>query len=136
MKGINHNKTISNQVMAMRNKYPHFNTVFDYQKMIVKGSLRPTSRSVLYQFTLEYDLNKILNIRITSPELVKNDRGEKIPHMYSAKYLCLYQPKYQEFKKSEFLSDTVIPWISLWLYFYELWHITGKWLGRGEHPSN
>jgi hypothetical protein len=55
--------------------------------------------------------------------------------MYFQKHLCLYQPKYREFRSSDFISDTIIPWISLWLYYYEKWHVTGKWLGGGEHPN-
>ena len=33
------------------------------------------------------------------------------------------------------IADTILPWTSLWLYFYELWHATGQWLGGGEHPG-
>jgi len=24
----------------------------------------------------------------------------------------------------------------LWLYYYEVWHLTDEWLGGGEHPTN
>ena len=30
--------------------------------------------------------------------------------------------------------ETIVPWASLWLYYYEVWHATGEWLGGGEHP--
>jgi hypothetical protein len=33
------------------------------------------------------------------------------------------------------LAMTVIPWISEWLYFYELWLVTGEWLGGGTHAE-
>ena len=33
------------------------------------------------------------------------------------------------------IADTIIPWTSEWLFFYELWLATGgEWLGEGEHP--
>lgn len=48
--------------------------------------------------------------------------------------LCLYHPKYREFNGTDFLCDTIIPWTSLWLYYYEVWHLTDEWLGGGEHP--
>jgi hypothetical protein len=34
-----------------------------------------------------------------------------------------------------FLADTVVPWTSEWLFFYEVWHATGLWLGGGTHPN-
>jgi hypothetical protein len=29
------------------------------------------------------------------------------------------------------LSETIIPWLSLWLTFYEMWRVTGEWDGGG-----
>lgn len=128
-------KNLSEQVIALRCKYPQFETSIDRQQLIVKGFLKPTDRSEAYQFVLKYNLSGSPEVRIISPALKRNSKGDKIPHMYSQKYLCLFQPKYKEFKRSDFLCDTIIPWTSLWLYFYELWHLTGKWLGGGEHPK-
>lgn len=135
MKRISSIKSISQQFGNMKIKYVHFNCRIRRNSLIVSGKVRPTSRSKTYSFLLEYTLNEKPKVKIISPKLKRNSKGEKIPHMYSQKYLCLYMPKYREFKKSDFLSDTIIPWITLWLYYYELWHITGKWLGGGEHPN-
>jgi hypothetical protein len=33
------------------------------------------------------------------------------------------------------ISDTIIPWISEWLYYFEFWCITGEWYGGGKHPT-
>lgn len=119
----------------MRVKYSHFDFTLKQNLLIVKGFLRPTSRSRFYKFVLQYSIKEHPKVKIVSPTLQKNALGEAIPHMYSQKSLCLYQPKYWEFKSSDFLSDTIIPWVSLWLYYYEQWHITGEWLGGGEHPA-
>jgi len=32
-------------------------------------------------------------------------------------------------------EETIVPWACLWLYYYEVWHTTGEWLGGGLHPS-
>lgn len=128
-------KPIGQQLGAMRSKYSLFKSTIVRQKLIVKGHLQPTARSNTYCFVLEYSLSMSPRIRIISPKLVRNSKGEKIPHMYSQKYLCLFQPKYKEFKRADLISDTIIPWASLWLYYYELWHLTGNWLGGGEHPK-
>ena len=33
------------------------------------------------------------------------------------------------------LGNSVLLWASVWLFFYEVWTVTGKWLGGGEHPE-
>jgi hypothetical protein len=30
------------------------------------------------------------------------------------------------------VDNTILPWISEWLFFYELWLFTGDWLGGGH----
>lgn len=128
-------KTIAEQLAAMRSKYPQFATTFtSHTGLQVIGSLQPTARSATYTFTLKYNLIDSPKIKIVSPELKKNEKGEDAEHLYPNGYLCLYQPKYQEFARTNLLTDTIIPWTSLWLYHYEVWHLTGEWLGGGEHP--
>lgn len=128
-------KTIAEQVSSMRCKYSHFATDFtSHSSMKVTGVLQPTSRSCAYKFVLKYGLSDSPKIKIVSPGLLKNDNGEEAPHLYPNENLCLYHPKYHEFNRIDFLCDTIIPWTSLWLYYYEVWHLTGEWLGGGEHP--
>ncbi|WP_179098563.1 hypothetical protein [Burkholderia pseudomallei] len=31
--------------------------------------------------------------------------------------------------------ETYIPWTAEWLWYYEYWRSTGKWVGGGAHPS-
>lgn len=135
MKRPNSNISLARQLGKMRAKYSHFKSTLTKNALVVTGQLRPTSRSQNYKFILKYTLKGHPKIKIVSPQLKRNNKGDSIPHMYSQKHLCLYRPKYKEFKKSDFLSDKIIPWISLWLYYYEQWHITGEWLGGGEHPN-
>ena len=130
------NKTIAEQVASIKSKYPKFTTSFtSHSSMKVIGFLQPTSRSVTYNFVLKYNLTYSPKIKIISPTLQKNRKGEDIPHLYPGENLCLYQPKYCEFSRTDLLCDTIIPWVSLWLYYYEVWHLTDEWLGGGEHPN-
>ncbi len=129
------NKSISEQIFLMKSRYPHFITNFSsHSGMKVTGQLQPTSRSTTYNFILKYTLKDGPQTKIISPALQKNSKGEDIPHLYPGENLCLYQPKYCEFSRTDFLCDTIIPWTSLWLYYYEVWHLTDEWLGGGEHP--
>jgi hypothetical protein len=130
-------RTIAEQIYSMRCKYPHFTTNFmSHGSLKVMGMLQPTSRSSAYEFVLKYNLADSSKTKIVSPVLLKNDKGEEAPHLYSNENLCLYHPQYREFNRTDFLCDTIIPWTSLWLYYYEVWHLTGEWLGGGEHPVN
>lgn len=129
-------KNLGTQLAYMKSRYPQFMAKFVSPNSIkIEGMLRPSPRSCLYEFALKYDLSWKPKMKIISPELVLNAEGRKIPHLYSSGNLCLYRPKYMEFKSSDYLADTIIPWTSLWLYYYELWHTTGEWLGSGEHPN-
>lgn len=56
--------------------------------------------------------------------------------MYGQKTLCLYRPSKNEWDSPMSLADTVLPWTSLWLFYYEIWLATGEWLGGGEHPGD
>lgn len=126
---------LSKQCARMRAMFPQFKTAQKKGSMIVEGKLRPTARSREYSFKLSYVLGHNPDIAITDPPLERNFKGEQVPHVYERLRLCLFRPKYNEFTSSMYLSDTVIGWISLWLYFYELWHVCGEWLGGGEHPT-
>lgn len=137
IKNLIRNKTLAQQASVLKAKYPNWDVQFDAVDLVATGKLRPTSRSEAYNIEIQLGIMKgdTIQVRILNPKLVANVKGEKIPHMYSQKTLCLYMPKYAEFKRTDYISDTIIPWTILWLYYYELWHATGKWLGGGEHPN-
>lgn len=126
-------KTIIEQMAAIKRNYINFTTSVERNSLWIKGELQPTSRSNVYTVEIIYHFRKRPIVNILKPVLIKNFKGEDIPHVYSGDKLCLYQPKYNEFKFSDFLSATIVPWTSLWLYHYEVWHVTGDWLGGGEH---
>lgn len=127
-------KTIIEQMSSIKRNYINFTTSGERNSLWIKGELQPTSRSDVYTVEIIYHFRKRPIVNILKPVLVKNFKGEDIPHVYPGDKLCLYQPKYNEFKFSDFLSATIVPWTSLWLYHYEVWHVTGDWLGGGEHP--
>jgi len=127
--------SISDQFRSFRLKYPGFKSIISRNTIMTTGTLRPTPRSTIYSFKLVYTIKGGPKFYVINPTLVRNEKNEEIPHMYQQERLCLYFPKYSEFTSKMFLSDTIIPWASLWLYYYETWHQTGKWLGGGIHPG-
>jgi len=128
------NLSIPIQFANVKKEYPQFKVSMLKDSLLVKGELQPTPRSNIYHFKLKYSVGVRPKIKITNPELKRNFKNEKIPHVYAGNELCLYYPQYKEFESKCKISDYIIPWISLWLYYYEIWHITGEWLGGGIHP--
>jgi hypothetical protein len=130
-------KTLSfgEQSASVKVLFPHFTTTLHPSFMTVTGKIQPAPGCNTYQFRVKYQLNKAPDITIVDPPLKPNFKGEGVPHVYQGLKLCLYKPGYGEFTSGKLLSKTIIVWISTWLYFYEIWHITGDWLGGGEHPK-
>lgn len=126
---------IVQQMAAIKERYPTFRVTVNKNELIAYGSIQPTERSVVYDVRIKYEVNDRPDVKVVSPLLIRNFKGEEIPHMYSQKSLCLYRPKYKQFTNADLICDTIIPWTSLWLYHYEIWHITGEWKGGGEHAQ-
>ena len=63
--------------------------------------------------------------------IIKPFLHEKVPHVYksSNNALCLYHKSEFCWNTISLLVNTIVPWIYFWVYFYEKWLITGKWLG-------
>lgn len=128
-------KTITQQVRAMRSRWPGFEVSVFNHKLKLTGVLTPTARSIVYQVQIDYTINKYPDVIVLDPVLIPNFNNERPPHLYPEDRLCLFRPIYGDFKFSDLISETIIPWTSLWLYHYEVWHLTGEWLGGGEHPG-
>ena len=83
-----------------------------------------------------YRLGERPVVIVLSPDLRSRD-GEGLPHVFSEKEPCLFRTKYREWDSSMSLVVTIVPWASLWLLYYEVWLVTGKWCGsRQEHPGD
>ncbi len=77
------------------------------------------------------------NVFVQEPCIVGIAGGREIPHLYSQEkqQLCLYYPYHNEWMDTMYIADKLIPWVSLWLYYFEDWLFTDDWNGGGIHPS-
>jgi hypothetical protein len=100
-------------------------------------STRPTPLSRNYRVRLEYHQGLVPRVFVEDPDLVLLADGRSIPHVYSQKptRLCLYLPRRFEWQDWMRLDETVVPWIALWLFYFEEWLISDDWKGGGEHPE-
>lgn len=99
--------------------------------------ITPTPLSRIYEARLEFAFGRSPRVYIETPNLVLLAGGKKLPHVYeqSPTRLCLYLPRTYEWQPWMRLDQTVVPWTSLWLFYFEDWLGEGEWRGGGEHPE-
>ncbi|SEW51887.1 hypothetical protein [Chitinophaga arvensicola] len=126
-------RNLGEQAAYIKSQYPEFKAYVEKGQLHIKGYCQPTARSQQYNFTIKYIPGKIPEVKITSPKLILNKNLKKLHHTYDGEKLCLFFPDFEEFNSSKLMGDTIIPWITLWLYYYELSvnDSTGSWLGGG-----
>lgn len=126
---------VTQQIVRMRTLYPNLAMTSWHSGLIRwSGELRPTDMSDQYLVSIEYRLKERPKVYVLAPELRKHENGEGIPHLFSDGTLCLYLTNSGEWKPQDAIAETTVPWTSLWLYHYEVWHATGEWMGGGVHP--
>jgi hypothetical protein len=96
--------------------------------------LQPTPASCVYTVRLAYRHGTRPKITVTDPALQLHPDAKTLPHVYTGDLLCLSYPG--EWHEDMLLAHTVVPWISEWLVYYELWLATGEWLGGGAHTGH
>lgn len=106
--------------------------------------LKPTPISICYKIMITTeDIGKHGDYKplvyVKSPKPLKLASGKKsLPHVYNTmeQKICLYDWRYAEWNATMPIAYTIVPWASEWLYYYEIWSVTGEWLGGGHHPAN
>ncbi len=126
--------SVPNQIGRMRDLYPNLPLLSWYCGLARwEGRLRPLDAAHDYLVNISYRLKRPPAVHVFEPSLVRNKNGEPVPHRYSDGGLCLYYPKYGEWRAHMSIAETIVPWTCLWLYHYEVWLATGEWLGGGIH---
>ena len=99
-------------------------------------TLQPTPLSREYDVRIEFSRGQSPEVYIDKPDLVALADGRTVPHVYeqSPTRLCLYLPGSGEWHDRLLVGQTVIPWASLWLFYFEDWLVSGEWRGGGQHP--
>jgi len=101
--------------------------------------IQPTAISEKYHLMVIYEQNRWVKVFVINKKLKIAANRSKLPHVYDSKkqQLCLYSPIKKEWNGFNYIVDTIIPWASEWLYYYELWLMEGKWYGGGhdEYPN-
>lgn len=143
---------IDGQIAAMAERWPSFALVAKEGRSAVwEGTLTPVRKRYRirmgYTVPLAIENFSILDIQprvqVTGPVLERHPEFDEgpVPHIYhnsknvALPYLCLFDPYNGEWSPCDLLANTTVPWTARYLYFYEGWLVTGKWLGGGRHPT-
>ncbi len=125
------------QAAGLKRVFPDSDVTFNKHIVLTwVGQLKPSPLSEKYTVKIKYRLKQRPVVSVVSPEIVSRN-GSRIPHVFSAKELCLFRYKYNEWDSTMPIARTIVPWTSLWLLHYEIWLATGKWCGSNqEHPMD
>jgi len=114
----------------IRRHFPFLETRITGLALICRGSVKPTEQSGRYKIEIVHTGVAAPQVRILNPTI---EFSSEI-HMYRNGTLCLYDWREQPWQRNWRLHETVIPWTAEWLVFYELFLLTGRWLGKAaEH---
>ncbi len=129
------NYNYASQIIEMRKLYQHFDYKIntDVKGYITfTGTLQPHPYFPEYTVKITYRDWKNPRAQILSPRLV-----EGTPHYYSkTRTVCLYHPDNFQWKKDISIATTIVPWVSSWIFFYEVWKQTGTWFGEEADHTN
>jgi len=129
--------TVAQQLMGLRHACPDgHGGIIHIDELQWNYETQPTPISRAYQIQIRYRLEESPKIFVISPNLLDLAGRREIPHLYdqAQQKLCLYLPSTGEWSATKWLVDTIIPWVNLWLYYFEDWLQTNEWHGGGEHP--
>jgi len=131
--------SLSKQLYFLQAKFPHGRGLIKKGRLVWSCRLKLDEAYGNYTIKILYDLNSSPKVYVIEPNLYDITDGIEPPHIYvfneSTTKLCLYLPSSGEWTSNKFLSDTIVPWASLWLMYFTGWLATGKWYGGGEHPD-
>ena len=139
---IKKSKQVRKKGFSALNQFEKIKDMFpDLETLKLKGTsfeivikLQPTTVSKSYDVKICFDKYLGVSVFVINEKLEVAKNRSKLPHVWShtKQKLCLYSWKKNQWTKEKLISSTIIPWASEWLEFYELWLISGKWLGGGH----
>lgn len=118
-----------------------------YKKLLIKDNssrkidmdflIKSTNTNMEYTIKIKYDsIYDIPKVFLLNHNLPTNI-DESIPHIYGShkikekEYLrlCPFYPK-EDWDNKLIIANTVFLWAIEWIYFYEIWAVSGQWCGR------
>lgn len=131
--GADRNRQVLRQLSDLSRAYSEGRRSLKYGRLDWTGPIQPGPMCDTYRVRITWDgRSSRPKVRVLSPKLTELP-DEDIPHRFENGDLCLHYNG--EWDSTMLISETIIPWTSEWLLFYELWLVTGEWLGGGHDPG-
>jgi hypothetical protein len=127
--------SLRDQVARMRFAWPQFQSAIVRATFVSTGYVQPTPLSENYRVRIVYAIGDEPKAYVLNPLVRRRFESEAIPHIYQGPRPCLFRPKNGDWTGAKAIATTIVPWLVTWLFYYEVWHATGEWLGGGEHPA-
>jgi len=124
--------TAAQQIGRMASSYTQFHVGWARNVISWTGELQPSAISEKYIVRIEYTLGRRPKVLVLKPRLLRRVIRQRIPHTFLDGSLCLHIR--EDWNPAMFVADTIVPWTSLWLFYYEVWRAIGEWLGGGHEP--
>lgn len=96
------------------------------------GQITPAAMCDTYTVRVSHKSVGRPDVEVVAPKL-RAYPGKRLPHMFSDGTLCLHLSN--EWNGGKIIAHTVMHWAARWLFFYEIWLLTGDWQGGGHEPS-
>ncbi len=138
--------TIAHQYIALKHRCNGLVRILDNDRSVYwEGTIKPRPFSREYTVAVRYTLGSFPICVVKKPNLEMLADGREIPHIYSeipdlpGTALCLYLPNSKtkdnvsEWRPTDSIVETIIPWASLWLTYFEDWLHSDDWQGGGVH---
>jgi hypothetical protein len=127
--------SLKQQVQGMA-KYPQLIPRLKRKIVTWQGPWSPSELGNVYEVHITYRfLHRRPRVAILSPELEFAEGMKRLPHVFRGGQgdLCIHLTS--DWNPGMLIADTIMPWLSQWLYFFEVWRQTGAWIGKGTHPD-
>jgi hypothetical protein len=138
------NAAVAMEHQAVRRDFPGFKRMPALQGCGVwRGQLRPIAQT--YDVRVDMALGcadanlsfprRVGSVRVLGGAVRPAPDGSPVPHLYSAwddpkgADLCLYYPADETMVPGQQVAQKLLPWAYEWLYYYEMWLVTGFWAG-------
>lgn len=127
--------SIYQQMERINQTYENWSGLILYRKILkLRGKIRPTAISPSYDIEILHEAGKPPKVYVMSPKLLIPEGKDKLPHIWQdTQSLCLYEKEFD--LENDLLAESIIVWVTWWLYYYEIWLETGKWVAKGTHPD-
>jgi len=128
--------SVHEQYAYMRQICPGFKCKVQNGSLICVGTIQPFPFTESYAVRITYRVGASPKIYVDTPALRRREPSERIPHTYEGDRPCLFfPPDESEWSSRKVIAQTIVPWLAMWLFYYEIWLSTGEWQGGGTHPN-